>query len=219
MTSDLESDQLTAEIRSGSPHLIECGRSGKNAAGVVACVSKRVVLGMPAFAATLCFSLFSNAQPPAVPAKESNPKTAPAAKPADEKLVTVEEARERARLMHDIYSATLDALHHHFFRHDLAVLPARAMEDVFAEVDEKQKIKSRWIAVNTPAMSVNHEPANAFEKKAAEEIASGKAEYELVENGYYKRPASSRWGTGASVATLGSCRRRARRRRRGSRGW
>ena len=45
--------------------------------------------------------------------------------------------------------------------------------------------KARWIAVNTPAMSVDHQPESAFEKKAAEELAAGKDEYSRVEGGYY----------------------------------
>lgn len=105
-------------------------------------------------------------------------------------------ARDRAKLMHTIYAATLDSLHHHFFRRDRSVLPARAMEDIFAEVDRQSKIKSRWIAVNTTAMSVNHEPKTAFEKKAAAEITAGKTEFEQVDKGYYYRAGSIPLGSG-----------------------
>lgn len=101
--------------------------------------------------------------------------------------VTVAVARDRARLMHSIYSATLDTMHHHYFRREHAVLPARALEDVFKAIDRETQMQSRWIAVNTPAMSINHEPATAFEKKAAAEIASGKNEIEIVEHGFYRR--------------------------------
>ena len=100
------------------------------------------VTGLLGFAWTL------HADPPAAPAPEAKGKSA--AQPDDEKRVSVAEARERAKLMHDIYSATLDSMHHHFFRRDRAVLPARALDDVFAEIDKKTKIKTRWIAVNTP---------------------------------------------------------------------
>lgn len=109
----------------------------------------------------------------------------PAKKP--DTRVSVEVARGRATLMHDVYSATLDSMHHHFFRRDRAVLPARAMEDVFEEIDKKSGIKTRWIAVNTPAMSIHHEAKSAFEKKAAEAIAGGKESFEQVEKGYYYR--------------------------------
>lgn len=134
------------------------------------------VAGVAAFALTL------NAGSPREPVKPPAKATA-----GDEKRVSVAEARERAKLLHDVYSATLDSMHHHFFRRDRAVLPARAMEDVFAAVDKKSGVGSRWIAVNTPAMSINHEPESEFEKKAASELAAGKGEYEQAEKGVYRR--------------------------------
>ena len=96
-------------------------------------------------------------------------------------------ARGRAKLLHDVYASTLEVLHHHYFRAEGAVLPARAMEDIFTEMDRLSKDKARWIAVNTDAMSIHHEPKTEFEKKAAAVLASGKGEYELVENGVYQR--------------------------------
>ena len=96
-------------------------------------------------------------------------------------------ARERSELMHHIYAATLDAMHHHYFRANKSVLPARAMEDVFADVARQTQSTARWMAVNTKAMSVDHEPNTDFERKAAAEIAAGKTEFETVEAGYYRR--------------------------------
>lgn len=109
--------------------------------------------------------------------------------------VTLAVARDRARIMHSIYAATLESMHRHYFSRERAVLPARAMEDIFAEVDRQSNIKSRWMAVNTKAMSVHHEPTTAFEKKAAEEISSGKHEFERVENGIYLRAGSITLGS------------------------
>jgi hypothetical protein len=126
-------------------------------------------------------------------AKEAKGK--PVEKP-DDMRVSVAVARDRAKLMHDIYSATLDAMHHRYFRREGAVLPARALEDVFKEIDGKTKIKARWIAVNTPAMSINHEPETAFEKKAAEALAEAKAEYATTEKGYYLRATPIPLGAG-----------------------
>jgi len=111
------------------------------------------------------------------------------AKPEPER-VSIQEARQQAQLMHRIYVATLDAMHHHYFHANKAVLPARAMEDVFADVARATNSKARWIAVNTQAMSVEHEPATEFEKKAAVELAKGNAEHAIVEGGYYRRAGS-----------------------------
>lgn len=119
-----------------------------------------------------------------------------AAPPAGDAPASVARARESAKLMHNIYASTLDVMHHHFFRHNRAVLPARAMEDIFADIEAQSKVKAKWIAVNTKAMSINHEPKSEFEKKAATAIAAGKGEFELVEDGYYRRAAAIPLGTG-----------------------
>ena len=104
--------------------------------------------------------------------------------------VSVAVARDRARLTHDIYASTLHMLHHRYFHKDRSIIPARALEDVFADMARQSKVKARWISVNTPPMSIDHEPQSQFEKQAATEIGAGKEEFELVENGYYQRAAA-----------------------------
>jgi hypothetical protein len=108
-------------------------------------------------------------------------------KPTDEGPLSVEEARARAKLLHNVYSSTLDVMHHRYFRSDHAVLPARAIEDVFADMEKQSNIQARWISVNTTAMSIHHEPASEFEKKAASELGSGKSDFEKVEDGFLFR--------------------------------
>jgi hypothetical protein len=124
--------------------------------------------------------------------------------PDSEKRVTVADARERAKLMHNIYAATLDSLHHHYFRRDRSVLPARAMEDVFAEMERQSSIKAGWIAVNTKAMSIHHEPKSEFEKQAARAIAAGKSEFEFVEKGVYRRAGAIPLATGCVSCHTGA---------------
>lgn len=115
------------------------------------------------------------------------PVFAPAADPPEDNRVSVAVARDRAGLMHEVFADTLEVVHRHYFRRDGAVLPSRALEDVFTRLDRRSGVKAKWIAVNTPAMSVNHEPETAFEKAAAAELAGGKAEISRVEKGYYLR--------------------------------
>src|SRR4051812_45296850 len=86
-----------------------------------------------------------SAQPPAGSRATSDGK-------AEETPVSVEEARERAKLLHRVYASTLDVMHHRYFRSDRATLPARALEDVFKDIEAETNIRARWIAVNTPAM-------------------------------------------------------------------
>jgi len=99
-------------------------------------------------------------------------------------------ARDRAKLLHDVYATTLDVMHHRYFRRDGPVLPARAMEDVFEEMAGLSGISANWISVNTKAMSINHEPRTSFEKKAAAELSAGKKDYEFVGKGVYRRAAA-----------------------------
>jgi hypothetical protein len=144
----------------------------------------------------LVTALTLNADPPHSTPGPAGQAKGDADKKADDPRVSVETAKDRAKLMHGIYSATLDAVHHHYFRRDRAVLPARAMEDVFDAIDKESGMKARWIAVNTPAMSIHHEPETEFEKKAAAELAAGKASFERVEKGYYYRAGAIPLGAG-----------------------
>jgi hypothetical protein len=107
-----------------------------------------------------------------------------------ETRLSVDAARERAKLMHDVYAATLDVMHQRYFHDARAIVPARALEDVFSEMARQQNIGARWISVNTKPMSLHHEPKSDFEKKAAAEIAAGKNQFEQVEGGVYRRAAA-----------------------------
>ena len=91
--------------------------------------------------------------------------------------------------MHRIYAATLEVMHERYFHGDRAIVPARALEDVFAGIERDSKIKARWISVNTKAMSLHHEPKSEFEKRAATAIAAGQAAIEVTRDGYYWRAA------------------------------
>lgn len=104
-------------------------------------------------------------------------------------VLSIEAARERARLLHDVYVTTLDVMHEHYFRREGAVLPARAMEDIFSEMAALSGIYANWISVNTQPMSVQHEPKTVFEKRAASELAAGKKEFEYIGKGVYRRAA------------------------------
>jgi len=102
------------------------------------------------------------------------------------KAVSPAMARDRARTMYRIYASTLDVLHDHYFHINRAVLPARAMEDIFSDVAGQSGVKTRWIAVNAKAMSVDHEPADDFEKEAAQRIAAGEKEVEQLKPDMYR---------------------------------
>jgi hypothetical protein len=140
-------------------------------------------------AGVLCMAVALCAEPSAGPSGNSkgNDASGSDSKVDETVRVSVVVARDRAKIMHDIYAATLDMLHHRYFQRDRAILPARAMEDVFAEIKKQSKVEAQWISVNTKAMNIDHEPKSEFEKKAATEIAAGKSAIEVVEGGYYRR--------------------------------
>lgn len=96
-------------------------------------------------------------------------------------------ARDRALLMHQIYTTTLEVMHDRYFHADRSVVPARAMEDVFENLERETGSKANWISVNLKAMSINHDPSTEFEKLAARALGKGEPAYEAVDNGIYRR--------------------------------
>lgn len=114
----------------------------------------------------------------------------------DSHRVPIATARDRAKLMQDIYVATLDTMHERYFHGDRAIVPAHAMEDIFAEIKRQSHADARWISVNMKPMSINHEPKTEFEKKAAKEIAGGKEKVEIIEDGYYRVAGAISLGDG-----------------------
>ncbi|HYH68557.1 MAG TPA: hypothetical protein VD866_27945, partial [Urbifossiella sp.] len=78
------------------------------------------------------------------------PVLALAADPPEDNRVSVAVARDRAGTMHEVFADTLEVIHRHYFRRDGAVLPSRALEDVFNRMDRRSGVRAKWIAVNTP---------------------------------------------------------------------
>ncbi|MCA9160844.1 MAG: DUF3365 domain-containing protein, partial [Planctomycetales bacterium] len=105
----------------------------------------------------------------------------------DSQKLTVDVARERAQVMQEVYAATLEMLHQRYFHRDRSLLPARAMQDIFAEIEQRSQVQARWISASLPAMSNDHEPESDFEKRAAKEIAQGKAQLETRDGDTYRR--------------------------------
>ena len=131
------------------------------------------------------------------PAEDRKAAKAKAEAEAVEKARTsVATARDRAEVMHNVYASTLETMHRHYFHNNRAVLPARALEDVFEDVEQDLKISARWISVNTKPMSVEHEPKDPFERRAVSAIAGGKDSYEAVEDGFYRRAGAIPLGAG-----------------------
>ncbi len=104
---------------------------------------------------------------------------------------SVDAARQQARLLHETYESTLQALHRRYFKDDGRMpVPSRVMDEVFADLSVRSNIKARWMAVNAQVMTLGHEPQDDFEKQAARQLAQGQTEFERVEKGVYRHAGS-----------------------------
>ena len=92
-----------------------------------------------------------------------------------------EEARARVKLLESAYMSTLQHMHRRYFDgNERAAVPSSVLEDVFRRVDYDNGTKSRWIAVNTPAMDPKHEPNDLLTKEIASFLKSRNERYEKV---------------------------------------
>ncbi|MBI2480315.1 MAG: DUF3365 domain-containing protein [Planctomycetia bacterium] len=143
-------------------------------------VSACAALGAFAICLGLSWAIQSRADAPAESKQTEAEKYVPE--------LTVDEARRQAKLLHSTYEATLHTVHREYFRESgRTPIPARVLEEVFYWVDEETHGETRWIAVNTEAMSIDHNPKSEFEKQAAKVLATGEEEFEQIENGMYRR--------------------------------
>lgn len=100
----------------------------------------------------------------------------------------VDEARGRARLLHETIHGTLQLVHRDFFDpNDHDFIPSATMDEVFEDLAQSQKVEIRWLGVEGKTMNVDHKPKDDFERKAVEALKEGKEEFELVENGRFRR--------------------------------
>ena len=100
---------------------------------------------------------------------------------------TMEEARARARLLHETIHGALQVMHRDFFHEDEKLrIPSRSLEDVFVELTRSHNVELRWLAVNTDAMNIDHNPKTEFEKYAVKALSSGEEEFELGANNIYR---------------------------------
>ena len=99
-----------------------------------------------------------------------------AAAPAENanEQITAEEARGRARLLHEAIHATLQIVHREYYREDQALkIPAASMQQVFRELAKRQQVDLRWLAVSAQAMNPDHKPRDEFEREAVKATVSG----------------------------------------------
>lgn len=107
---------------------------------------------------------------------------------ADEPPVkpTAQEARARARLLHESIHGTLHVVHRDLFdEDDGSAIPSRSLEDVFETLKENHDVTVEWLVIDTDVVNVDHVADEQFEKEAVEAIKKGAEEFEKVEAGTY----------------------------------
>ncbi len=129
----------------------------------------------------------ANEPPKAAKAASSAAESGKGVAASPERKAAVEAARARAELLHKVYASTLDVMHHRYFRHDRATVPARALEDVFADMARQTGVEAKWLVVNAKEMSINHKAKTEFDRRAVRAIASGEGSYEEVGKDRYRR--------------------------------
>jgi hypothetical protein len=106
---------------------------------------------------------------------------------AQQNLPTAEEAPGRARLLHETVHATLQVVHHEYYREDENLkIPAASLQMVFRELARRQRVELRWLAVNAQAMNVDHVPRDDFEKQAVKALAGGATEFASQDERFYR---------------------------------
>ncbi|QDU79088.1 hypothetical protein Pla110_07920 [Polystyrenella longa] len=120
----------------------------------------------------------------------------PAADVAEESVslpATVEEARGRAKLLHEMAHGALQVMHRDFFLEDESrVIPSASLEDVFEAINESYQVRMKWLIVETDIVNVDHEPATDYERTAAKALAEGKGFFEQADANQYSYTGSIR---------------------------
>jgi Protein of unknown function (DUF3365) len=107
-----------------------------------------------------------------------------------------EEARSRAKLLHEMVRGALQIMHRDFFDDENShAIPSASLEDVFYEMGKNYNVQMKWLAVNADLVNVDHQAKSDFEKAAVKELAAGKQMTEQVEERSYQYAGAIRLGS------------------------
>jgi hypothetical protein len=110
--------------------------------------------------------------------------------PSAARRPTVDEARRQAELLHRAMHATLQVVHHEYYREDEGLaIPAATLKEVFAELEREEQVQLRWLAVEGQAMNTDHRASGPFETEAVQALKAGREALERVEGKIYRRAA------------------------------
>ena len=122
-----------------------------------------------------------------VAARGEPPRNEPVAARRYSSPASVSEARDRARLLHEMIHGSLQIMHRDFFDdEDPSAIPSASLEDVFHEMSRTFQVDIKWLNVNTDVVNVDHQPENEFEQDAAKRLALGDEFFEGQGEGRYR---------------------------------
>ncbi|WP_146537332.1 c-type heme family protein [Rubripirellula reticaptiva] len=102
-------------------------------------------------------------------------------KPAIAAPANVDEARDRSKLVHEIFRGTLQVVHRDLFDEDNGfAIPSRSLEDVFSELARSYDVDLKWLIVNADVLNIDHVAETDFEKQAVKVLAKGQPALEQV---------------------------------------
>ena len=105
-------------------------------------------------------------------------------------VMTTDEARRQAKILHSTIHSTLRVVHDRYYREDEALpIPAAAMGEIFKDIESIEHVKLRWLAVDGQAMNTDHVAGDAFETEAVKALKSGKLSHEEATDRIYRRAA------------------------------
>lgn len=129
-------------------------------------------------------SAIQSEEPATTPPIAETGKSDPNAKP---QLVTVDEARRQAKLLHTAMHTTLQLVHHRYYREDEGLpIPAAVVDEAFTDIATEHPIKLQWLVVEGQAMNTDHKARSDFEHAAVSALKSGAASHEEVDSGTYR---------------------------------
>lgn len=104
--------------------------------------------------------------------------------PEEPERMSLEEARRTIVLLDRTYQSALRQIHRRFpVGNGQPVVAAVAVRDVQREVSTSTALSSHFLAVGTKAMNPDHEPKDAFERQAVDELKRGARWVEAQDDG------------------------------------
>ncbi len=120
-----------------------------------------------------------------------------AGRASDTRPESESEARREARLLHETLHAMLHMIHARYFQKDAGLpLPATSFKMVFSEIEKARNVQVRWLAVDLPAMHLDHEAKDAFEREAIQVLSRGREYFDRVDGNRYRFAGTHHDGIG-----------------------